>query len=440
METVLIKAAQLFLSLSILVIIHECGHFFFARLFKVRVEKFYLFFNPWFTLFKFKPRSSETEYGIGWLPLGGYVKISGMLDESMDKEALAQPPKPWEFRVKPAWQRLFIMLGGVMMNFILAFFIYSMIALAWGEEFLPIKNVKMGYTFNEATLKAGFQNGDIPLSADNVPLDYMDGKTRLAIVDAKEVTVLRNGEVATIRLSADFNKIVFDKEANFVERFPFVVKEITPGTPAKQAGLEEGDSIVGVNDNLNLSAYEIQKLLAENKENEITLNLYRDNQLLAVAITPNEFGKIGVLLKSIYEFYETIQVHYNFFTSIPAGVRIGVNTVKMYLSQFKFIFSKEGAQNLGGFGAIGNLFPSKWQWPVFWQMTAFLSIILAVMNLLPIPALDGGHVMFLLYEVVTGRKPNEKFMEYAQIVGMILVFILIIYANGNDLFRWLRSR
>ena len=440
METVLIKTVQLFLSLSILVIIHECGHFFFARLFKVRVEKFYLFFNPWFTLFKFKPHGSETEYGIGWLPLGGYVKISGMLDESMDKEALAQPPKPWEFRVKPAWQRLCIMVGGVLMNFILAFFIYSMIAFAWGEEYLPMKNVKMGYAYNEATLKAGFQNGDIPLTADNVPLEYRDAKTLLSIMDAKEVTVLRNNEVVTIQLPSDFKKVVFDREANFVERYPFVIKEVTNGSPAKEAGLTAGDSIVGVNENLNLLAHEIMKLLDENKENEIILNVYRDNQLLSLPIVPNEFGKIGVALKRADEVYETVRVHYNFFTSIPAGIRIGINTIKMYLSQFKFIFSKEGAQNLGGFGAIGNLFPEKWHWPSFWGMTALLSIILGVMNLLPIPALDGGHVMFLVYEVITGRKPNEKFMEYAQIAGMIFILGLILYANGNDLFRWLSNR
>jgi len=440
METVLIKAVQLIVSLSILVIIHECGHFLFARIFKVRVEKFYLFFNPWFSLYKYKPKNSETEYGIGWLPLGGYVKISGMLDESMDKEALAQPPKPWEFRVKPAWQRLLIMVGGVLMNFILAFFIYAMIAFAWGEEYLPIKNVKLGYAFNAATLKAGFQNGDIPLTADNVPLKYMDGKTRMAIVNAKEVTVLRNGKEVTINLPADFDKIVFDKEDNFIERFPFVIKEVTLGSPAKEAGLANGDSIVGVNETQNLSASDIQQLLAENKEKNINLDIYRNNQLLSIPITPNEFGKIGVALKLPEEIYETIQVHYNFFTSIPAGVRIGVNTIKMYLGQFKFIFSKEGAKNLGGFGAIGSLFPDKWHWFIFWQMTALLSIILGIMNIIPIPALDGGHVMFLLYEVVTGRKPNDKFLEYAQVAGMILIFGLILYANGNDLFRWLSHR
>jgi regulator of sigma E protease len=437
METFLIKAAQLFLSLSILVIIHECGHFLFARFFKVRVEKFYLFFNPWFTLFKFKPRNSETEYGIGWLPLGGYVKIAGMLDESLDKEALAQPPKPWEFRVKPAWQRLCIMVGGVLMNFILAFFIYSMIAYARGEEFLPIKNVKMGYTYNEAMLNAGFQNGDIPLAADNIPLEYMDSKTLLSIIEAKEITVLRNSEIVTIHLPSDFNKIIFEDKMILVERFPFVIKDVTNGSPAKKAGLTDGDSVVGINENLNLPASEIQKLFAENKENEIILNVYRNNQLLSLPVIPDEFGKIGVALKHPLEIYKTIRIQYNFFTSIPAGIRIGVNTIKMYLGQFKYIFSKEGAKSLGGFGAIGNLFPPKWNWTDFWSMTAFLSIILAIMNLLPIPALDGGHVMFLMYEVITGRKPNEKLMEYAQITGMILIIALILYANGNDIFRLL---
>ena len=442
METILIKAAQLLLSLSILIIIHECGHFFFAKLFKVRVEKFYLFFNPWFSFFKYKPRGSETEYGIGWLPLGGYVKISGMLDESMDKEALAQPPKPWEFRVKPAWQRLIIMVGGVLMNFILAFFIYSMIVFAWGEEYLPIKNVKMGYAYNETLLNAGFQNGDIPLTADNVPLEYMDSKSKMSLFEAKEVTVLRNGEVASIHLPADFiKKMIKDRETPFVERFPFVIKDLTigKGDAAAKAGFIAGDSIVGVNGDMTLSVYEIQKQFAENKEKEITLNFYRNNQLLSLPIVPNKLGKIGVALKSPTEIYETIRVHYNFFTSFPAGIRIGVNTIKMYLSQFKLLFSKEGAQSIGGFGAIGKLFPSQWYWPDFWLMTALLSIMLGVINLLPIPALDGGHVIFLLYEVVTGRKPNDKFMEYAQITGMILLFGLLLYANGNDLLRWLRK-
>ncbi|MDL2323003.1 RIP metalloprotease RseP [Bacteroidales bacterium OttesenSCG-928-A17] len=435
METVIIKIVQLVLSLSILVIVHEFGHFLFSKLFKVRVEKFYLFFNPWFTVFKFKPKGSETEYGMGWLPLGGYVKISGMIDESMDREAMAEEPKPWEFRTKPAWQRLLIMVGGVLMNFLLAFFIYAMMVLTWGEEYLPIKNVKMGYTFNELTLKAGFQNGDIPLTADGVELGRMSGKTLMTIVDAKEITVLRDGEIVSIQLPANFNKILFEEEDNFIPRYPFVIGSVNGRSPAKKAGLEEGDSIVGVNEATDLGIYEIQKLLAENKEKEITLTLFRNGQEKSIAVTPDENGKLGVALVPFNKLYETVRTKYNFFTAFPAGVRIGVETIKTYLGQFKYIFTKEGAQSLGGFGTIANIFPGKWNWADFWNMTAFLSIILGVMNLLPIPALDGGHVMFLLYEVVSGRKPNEKFMEYAQIAGMLFLIALLIYANGNDIFR-----
>ncbi|MCC8146119.1 MAG: RIP metalloprotease RseP, partial [Bacteroidales bacterium] len=396
---------------------------------------FYLFFNPWFTLFKYKPRGSETEYGIGWLPLGGYVKISGMIDESMDKEAMAQPPQPWEFRTKPAWQRLLIMVGGVLMNFILAFFIYAMMVLAWGEEYLPIGNIKMGLSYNQATLNAGFQNGDIPLTADGIAIDKLDAKTLFALVEAKEVEVLRHGEIVKINLPADFNKIIFDKNENFIYRYPFVVEKVTKGSPAKEVGLQVGDSIVGLNGKKDMATNEILAAFSDYKEKELTLNLYRNGRETEVNIIPNEFGKIGVGLRSPYEIYETVKYHYDFFSAFPAGIRIGVQQIKDYLGQFKYIFTKEGAQSLGGFGAIGSLFPDQWNWAAFWNMTAFLSIILGVMNLLPIPALDGGHVMFLLYEVISGRKPNEKFMEYAQMVGMFLLFALLIYANGMDIFR-----
>jgi RIP metalloprotease RseP len=435
METVIIKVVQLILSLSILVIVHEFGHFIFSKLFKVRVEKFYLFFNPWFTVFKFRPKGSETEYGLGWLPLGGYVKISGMIDESMDREAMAQPPQPWEFRTKPAWQRLLIMIGGVLMNFILAFFIYAMMVLAWGEEYIPIKNMKMGLTYNGLTQNAGFRTGDIPLTADGVALDRLDGKTLMAIVDAKEVTVLRDGEIVSIQLPANFNKVLFEEEDNFSTRYPFVIATVNNGTPAKKAGLEAGDSIVGINGVLGLAFNEVQEILAENKGKEITLNFFRSGREMNVALTPDESGKLGVARLLPSQIYETVRTQYNFFSAFPAGCRIGIKTIKTYLGQFKYIFTKEGAQSLGGFGTIASIFPEKWHWPSFWEMTAFLSIILGVMNLLPIPALDGGHVMFLLYEVISGRKPNEKFMEYAQIAGMIFLITLLIYANGNDIFR-----
>ena len=435
MESIIIRIVQLVLSLSILVIVHEFGHFLFSKLFRVRVEKFYLFFNPWFTLFKFQPKGSETEYGLGWLPLGGYVKISGMIDESMDREAMAQPPQPWEFRTKPAWQRLLIMVGGVLMNFILAFFIYAMVALAWGDAYLPIRNVKMGFSYNELTQKGGFENGDIPLTADGVTLDRLNGSTLMAIVDAKEVTVLRNGESVSIQLPANFNKVLFEKEDNFSMRYPFVIDKINNGTPAKKAGLEKGDSVTGINGNFDLAINEIQQLLAQNKEKEITLNLFRHGREMAVAVTPDENGKLGVITKSPYKIYETVRTQYNFFSAFPAGIRVGIETTKMYVGQLKYIFSKEGAQSLGGFGTIAGIFPEKWNWLSFWEMTAFLSIMLGIMNLLPIPALDGGHVVFLLYEVVSGRKPNEKFMEYAQIAGMVFLIALLIYANGNDIFR-----
>lgn len=438
MEAILIKALQLILSLSILVIVHEFGHFMFAKLFKVRVEKFYLFFNPWFTLFKYKPKNSDTEYGIGWLPLGGYVKISGMIDESMDKEAMAQPPKPWEFRTKPAWQRLLIMIGGVLMNFLLAFFIYSMMILAWGETTLPIRNIKMGYAFNEQTTEAGLRTGDIPIRIDGTDIYELNSATLFKIVDGKELTVLRDGQETTIFLPDNFRQIMLSKEegqSNFEARYPFVVKSVMNGMPAAKASLEAGDSIVGINGNDSMAASDIRLALEAYKNQEITIAFYRNGERMTAMLTPTDGGKIGVGLASPYEIYETVQKEYSFFASFPAGVKMGVQQIKDYLTQFKYIFTKEGMQSLGGFGAIGNLFPEKWNWAAFWAMTAFLSIILGVMNLLPIPALDGGHVLFLLYEVISGRKPNDKFMEYAQMVGMFLLIALLLYANGMDIVR-----
>ncbi|MDR2057213.1 MAG: RIP metalloprotease RseP [Dysgonamonadaceae bacterium] len=436
METVLIKALQFILSLSILVIIHEWGHFLFARLFKVRVEKFYLFFNPWFSLFKYKPKKSETEYGIGWVPLGGFVKISGMIDESMDKEALKQPPQPWEFRTKPAGQRLLIMIGGVLMNFVLAFFIYAMMAFAWGEEYLPAGNVKMGFSYNEIFKEAGFENGDIPVSYDGISVEMVDVRSELFnLIEAKEVTVLRKGERVNIQLPAGFNTKNLSEKTHINYRYPFVIEKVNGGAPASKAGLESGDSITGVNGVVDMATEEIIAALTENKEKEVTLHLYRRGQALDVLVTPNEFGKIGVVSRSPYAIYETVKKHYGFFAAFPAGIRMGVEIVQAYLKSLKYIFTKEGAQSIGGFGTIAGIFPEQWNWAAFWSMTAFLSIILGVMNLLPIPALDGGHVMFLLYEVVSGRKPNDKFLEYAQIFGMILLLALLVYANGMDIFR-----
>lgn len=439
METFLIRALQLILSLSILVLVHEFGHFIFARIFKVRVEKFYLFFDPWFSLFKFKPKNSETEYGIGWLPLGGYCKISGMIDESMDKEAMAQPAKPYEFRSKPAGQRLMIMIAGVLFNFLLALFIYSMVLYTWGETYLPLKNMKHGMYYSEAFQEVGFRDGDILLKANNEELDRLDQASFRKVVEASNVTVLRDGVETVIPIPEDMMQRFMREGKGFAspDRVPMVVKKLSEkDSPAATAGLQPGDSIVSINGQATPLFEDVAKMLDQNKGKDITLGFYRDGMEQSVVIQPDTAGKIGVYLMSKTDLYPTVTRTYGFFESFPAGVRLGINTLKGYVNDMKYVFTKEGASSLGGFGTIGSIFPTVWDWQVFWMQTAFLSIILAFMNILPIPALDGGHVMFLLYEVIARRKPSDKFLEYAQITGMFLLFALLIYANGNDIFRF----
>ena len=439
METFLIRALQLILSLSILVLVHEFGHFIFARIFKVRVEKFYLFFDPWFSLFKFKPKNSETEYGIGWLPLGGYCKISGMIDESMDKEAMAQPAKPYEFRSKPAGQRLMIMIAGVLFNFLLALFIYSMVLYTWGETYLPLKNMKHGMYYSEAFQEVGFRDGDILLKANNEELDRLDQSSFRKVVEASNVTVLRDGVETVIPIPEDMMQRFMREGKGFAspDRVPMVVKKLSEkDSPAATAGLQPGDSIVSINGQATPLFEDVAKILDQNKGKDITLGFYRDGMEQSVVIQPDTAGKIGVYLMSKTDLYPTVTRTYGFFESFPAGVRLGINTLKGYVNDMKYVFTKEGASSLGGFGTIGSIFPTVWDWQVFWMQTAFLSIILAFMNILPIPALDGGHVMFLLYEVIARRKPSDKFLEYAQITGLFLLFALLIYANGNDIFRF----
>ena len=439
METFLIRALQLILSLSILVLVHEFGHFIFARIFKVRVEKFYLFFDPWFSLFKFKPKNSETEYGIGWLPLGGYCKISGMIDESMDKEAMAQPAKPYEFRSKPAGQRLMIMIAGVLFNFLLALFIYSMVLYTWGETYLPLKNMKHGMYYSEAFQEVGFRDGDILLKANNEELDRLDQSSFRKVVEASNVTVLRDGVETVIPIPEDMMQRFMREGKGFAspDRVPMVVKKLSvKDSPAATAGLQPGDSIVSINGQATPLFEDVAKMLDQNKGKDITLGFYRGGMEQSVVIQPDTAGKIGVYLMSKTDLYPTVTRTYGFFESFPAGVRLGINTLKGYVNDMKYVFTKEGASSLGGFGTIGSIFPTVWDWQVFWMQTAFLSIILAFMNILPIPALDGGHVMFLLYEVIARRKPSDKFLEYAQITGMFLLFALLIYANGNDIFRF----
>ncbi len=430
MESILIRAAQLIVSLSILVIVHEMGHFLFAKLFGVRVEKFYLFFNPGFTLFKWKPKGSETEYGIGWLPLGGYVKISGMIDESMDKEQMKQPPQPYEFRSKPAWQRLLIMVGGVFMNFVLAFIIYSMVVFKWGETYVPLDSTPL--YFSSTARDVGFEDGDIILRADGKTLTKYDDLDLFKVLDAEQVDVNRNGREVTITIPHDFKNRILAAQSPFVDIVPAVIDSIVPGMSAEKAGLKEGDRILSVNGNETSSFSAIAAEMKKNKNAEVAIEYQRGSTKATVEVPVNEKGLIGFSSKTpdVFEHND-----FGFFQSIPAGFEFGWRKLSFYVLQFKLIFTKEGAQSLGGFGTIGSLFPPKWDWYAFWSMTAFLSLILGVMNLLPIPALDGGHVMFLLYELITRRTPNEKFMEYAQVAGMIILFGLLIYANGMDIIR-----
>ena len=441
METFLVKALQLILSLSILVLVHEFGHFIFARIFKVRVEKFYLFFDPWFSIFKFKPKNSDTEYGVGWLPLGGYCNISGMIDESMDKEAMAQPPKPYEFRSKPAGQRLMIMVAGVLFNFLLALFIYSMVLFTWGDTFLPLKNVKAGMDYSETFHNVGFQDGDILLKADDTELERFGEDCFRRVLNAQTVTVLRGGVETVIPIPEDMaQRVMRDKKGFASYRFPMVVRELgkteSGESPAAVAGLQPGDSIVSINGIVTPSFYEVGEVLAQNKDKDVLVGFYRAGIPQTLTLHTDTAGKMGIYSVSPFDMYQTVTRKYGFFESFPAGVMLGVNTLKGYVSDMKYVFTKEGASSLGGFGTIGSLFPAEWDWHSFWMKTAFLSIILAFMNILPIPALDGGHVMFLLYEVIARRKPSDKFLEYAQVTGMFLLFALLIYANGNDIFRF----
>ena len=446
METFLIRALQLMLSLSLLVIIHEGGHFFFAKLFKIRVTKFYLFFDPWFSLFKFKPKNSETEYGMGWLPLGGYVQIAGMVDETQNSEDLNHPIEDWEFRAKPAWQRLLVMVGGVMMNFLLALFIYSMILFKWGDQYVSLQDMTYGMEFNERAEEMGFRDGDILLSADDQPLSRFNVDMLRDISEDRVVKVNRQGQEVEIYLPEISLLDIAQESPAFVEPLlPNVVDSVIPGRPFAEAGIRQGDKLLAVNGEA-LSSYNafVNKLAelredaeAENKKTvEFSLIYSRDNINDTITVQTDTLFMVGATSQALAD-YKLTNLEYGFFESFPAGIALGVNTLKGYVNDMKYVFTKEGAKSVGGFGTIGSIFPSVWDWHRFWEMTAFLSIILAFMNILPIPALDGGHVLFLLYEIIARRKPSDKFMERAQMVGMILLFALLIYANFNDVVKFL---
>lgn len=435
---ILIKAAQLLLSLSILVIFHEFGHFITAKLFKTRVEKFYLFFDPWFSLFKFK--KGETEYGMGWLPLGGYVKISGMIDESMDKEQMSQEPKPYEFRSKKSWQRLIIMLGGVTVNILLAIGIYITMLWYWGEQFLPTSEVKYGIVADSVAEYMGLRDGDKILSVDNEYVeDFFKIPGKIILDDAKTIQVERDGQPYEVRIPEGFlAKLLKHQSPTFINpRMPFIVGGFMEGSAAKEAGVKEGDRIIGINDTSLLYFDQFREVLKGYAQQDINLKLLRGADTVSVAMRLPESGLIGAQTIDPSKIFNFSERDYNLLTAIPAGFVKTWKGVGNYLKQLKLLFSPDvkAYESVGGFISIGNIFPSSWDWQSFWSLTAFLSIMLAILNVLPIPALDGGHVMFLLYEIVTGRKPSDKFLEYAQIVGMVLLLGLLVFANGNDIIK-----
>lgn len=491
METTLIKIAQLLLSLSLLVFVHELGHFGFARLFKVRVDKFYLFFNPKFSLIRFKringkfqfkffaPNLPEhtmeakdengititdkkgkailvpapldelddtdwrkypenTEWGIGWLPLGGYCKIAGMIDESMDTTLINTPAQPWEYRAQKAWKRMFIITGGVLMNFITAIVIYSMMLFAWGEQYIPTDKAYLGYDYCETAIEYGFKNGDRILTVDGEKIEQdRDVVEKIIIEGGTKISLLRQGEEIQLTLPKEFGeKMLEANETRFMAmRVPFVVESAVAGSPAEKAGLIKGDSVVAINNKITPAYSDITKELDTLKGKTTTIEYFRNGTKLSSEIEINKEGKIGVQLTDIFKYFQKEKIEYGLFASIPAGIKLGWETLANYVKQFRLVFTKAGAKSVGGFIAIGNIFPGMWDWTIFWNMTAMLSIMLAFMNILPIPVLDGGYFLMIIYEMITGRKPSDKFMEVALNIGMILLFALLIFANGNDIIK-----
>lgn len=472
------------MAFAILVIIHEFGHFFFARIFGIRVEKFYIFFDPWTEIFKWRPKKywgffgktkiledsgkdaqdetlcnsgenvkkrkkgfwNDTEYGIGWLPLGGYCKISGMIDESMDTEQLKQPAQEWEFRSKPAWQRLLVMIAGVLFNFLLAILIYAGIVYTTGEKYVPFKEAKMGMAWSGEAKKIGFRDGDIPLLADGKPLDN-PAEDRLDMIQAKNVTVLRGLDTVNIPIPEKFI-FALDKEAksdtatiNFCAyRFPARITQVVAGEGAAKGGIQVGDEIIAIDSAATPTLHDFFTTLPGHDSKEVALTVVRRNSGISDTIVKtvrlSANSKMGVGLEvDPSAFYNYNEKRYGLFESVPKGISMGTDRLVSYAKSMKMVFTKEGANSIGGFGAIGSIFPERWDWLAFWNIAAFLSVALAFMNILPIPALDGGHVLFLLYEVIFRRKPSEKFMEYAQIAGMTFIILLLLYANGMDIIR-----
>ena len=455
MEIFLIKLLQFMLAISILVLLHEGGHFFFSKLFGVRVEKFFLFFDPWFHLFQFKPRKSDTTYGIGWLPLGGYCKISGMIDESFDTEQMQKPAEPWEFRSKPAWQRLLIMIGGVLVNFLLALFLYAMCLFTWGDDYVKPKDMPLGMKFNKEAKALGFHDRDILVGTDQGEFKKFGADMFREMATAHKAYVIRDGKQVSIDMPGDLDLLdMFKSTPPFMTQFIEArVDSVLPGSLAEHMGFRKGDIITSLNgkriESFNDFQYEVGRI-----DDVLDYAKTHQDSLKALTVTVTlarqageqtcKLTRKGVLKDDLKFGYmpqlpadKVTHIEYGFFESFPAGIKYGCNVLSGYVGDMKYIFSAEGAKSLGGFGAIGNMFPDTWNWHKFWLMTAFLSIILAFMNILPIPALDGGHVLFLLYEMITRRKPSENFMIRAEYIGIGILMLLMIVANLNDVLRWI---
>ena len=435
MQETLIKAAQFFMSLSLLIILHELGHFIPAKLFKTKVEKFYLFFDPWFSLAKKK--IGETVYGIGWLPLGGYVKIAGMVDESMDKEQLESEPQPWEFRSKPAWQRLIILIGGVTVNVLVAFFIYVGTLSYYGETYLPNNSLTHGVQVDSLAKTLGFQNGDHIVAVNGHPIESFSGIGKeITLQGGGKISIIRNGVPAEVFIPENKIEAIISNPFMFFPRTEYLVGAFTENSAGQAAGMQVGDKLVGINDS-SLSFFDqFQAFVPSLAGDSIQIHLIRKNQLLSIDVQVPEDGKLGVYRESdLSKFFELDERKYSIVEAIPAGMQKAGDKLADYLRQFKLIFNPEtGAyKSVGGFLTIGSQFPGTWDWEFFWNFTAFLSIMLAFLNILPIPALDGGHVMFVLYEMISGRKPHQKFLEYAQMVGFFLLLALILLVNGKDI-------
>lgn len=467
MSGVLVQVLQLILSLTILVVAHEAGHFLFAKLFGVRVERFYMFFNPWRSIVKMKKVNGKwkikffsrntpfndkpieelddndwrkypdnTEFGIGWLPLGGYCKIAGMVDESMDTKGLASEPKKWEYRGISTWKRLPIITGGVLVNFVLAILIFSGVLFHYGSVDVKFTDFTRGYEYSDIAKEAGFEDGDVPVEADGKPLDEYDTNAIRSLMKAQTVVVSRGEERHTISIPGDFGQRVVASGEQFISPIlPFVIDSVLQNTPAAKAGLQKNDSLTSINGIATSSFKKIVDIMAENKGKNVTLHFMRDTTMMATVIKPDSMGKIGVTAKSFAEFYTFSRREYGLAEALSNGATMGVKNLTGYVSDFRYVFGEDGMKNLGGFGSITQSFSKMWDWEWFWEMTALLSVILAFMNILPIPGLDGGHLMFLLYEMVTGKKPSQRVLEVSQMIGMILLLFLFFYANINDIFR-----